>query len=299
MRQSFWILAATFCTVLTYVFVKAAPEEYWFGEIFFVRSVFLLTSSLALLRVAHISPRTRLGRWQALRCLMGTSALLLNIVTVQHLPVATAQTLAYTSPLFVALLVVGKTSAAGRPVNWPLVLATVFGFVGICLVIRPVNTAAGSSVEIGTVYALLALISALCAACAALLLRHLGRNGEPTPVTMFYFSLGCLITATLLCLIFGSHNLLELFSEPALLMVGLCTVGAQLAQTQGWGRGKTLLCANLQFSAIVFSTALGWLFFDETFDLITYAGIALILTTEIASTTLQLRTNRRNALINP
>lgn len=294
MRQSFWILAATFCTVLTYVFVKTAPEEYWFGEIFFVRSVFLLASSLALLRIAQIRPRTRLGRWQALRCLMGTGALLINIVTVQNLPVATAQTLAYTSPLFVALLVVGKNLAAGKRVNWPLSLSTVFGFAGICLVIRPMHAVAGAAVEFDTVYALLALVSALCAACAALLLRHLGRNGEPTLVTMFYFSLGCLITAAFLCLLFGTHNLLELFSEPALLMVGLCTVGAQLAQTHGWGRGKTLLCANLQFSAIVFSTALGWLFFDETFDWITYAGIALILTTEIASTTLQLRTNRRN-----
>ena len=38
MLHSLWILAATFFTVLTYVFVKWVPPQYEIWDIFFVRS---------------------------------------------------------------------------------------------------------------------------------------------------------------------------------------------------------------------------------------------------------------------
>ena len=37
MLHSLWILAATFFTVLTYVFVKWVPPQYEIWDIFFVR----------------------------------------------------------------------------------------------------------------------------------------------------------------------------------------------------------------------------------------------------------------------
>lgn len=41
MLHSLWILAATFFTVLTYVFVKWVPPQYEIWDIFFVRSCYM------------------------------------------------------------------------------------------------------------------------------------------------------------------------------------------------------------------------------------------------------------------
>ena len=72
-----------------------------------------------------------------------------------------------------------------------------------------------------------------------------------------------------------------------MLLVGGSTVVSQLALTQGWGKGKTLLCANLQFSSIVFGELLGWLVFDEALSPVTYIGVVVILLTESAAVGLQ------------
>lgn len=45
MLHSLWILAATFFTVLTYVFVKWVPPQYEIWDIFFVRSCDVLEAS--------------------------------------------------------------------------------------------------------------------------------------------------------------------------------------------------------------------------------------------------------------
>ena len=41
MLHSLWILAATFFTVLSYVFVKWVPPQYEIWDIFFVRSCYM------------------------------------------------------------------------------------------------------------------------------------------------------------------------------------------------------------------------------------------------------------------
>lgn len=95
MLQSFWILASTFLTVLTYVFVKLAPEGTWFGDVFLVRSLFLFGVLWTLAAVRRVPLATRNAGWHAFRSVFGVTALLLNIVTVQHLPIGTAQTLTF------------------------------------------------------------------------------------------------------------------------------------------------------------------------------------------------------------
>lgn len=98
-----------------------------------------------------------------------------------------------------------------------------------------------------------------------------------------------LLYAAFLTGFLSSKSLIEIFFNPVMLCVGLFSVLAQLAQTQGWGKGKTLLCANLQFSAILFSVMLGWLLFDETFSVEMYLSIAIIILSESIAIRIQFR----------
>ena len=85
-------------------------------------------------------------------------ALLINIVTVQHLQIGTAETLFYTMPLFVSLFVIIEKMRLGERTDWVLVGSVLCGFAGICMVLQP---SCGSH-ELP--YAVLAVLSAILAA---------------------------------------------------------------------------------------------------------------------------------------
>lgn len=57
MLHSLWILAATFFTVLTYVFVKWVPPQYEIWDIFFVRSCYM--AFFAVLMAAVLRRRSK------------------------------------------------------------------------------------------------------------------------------------------------------------------------------------------------------------------------------------------------
>lgn len=103
MLHSLWILAATFFTVLTYVFVKWVPPQYEIWDIFFVRSCYMAFFAVLMAAVAKTPLKTKIPKAHIGRAICGMLALLINIVTVQHLQIGTAETLFYTMPLFVSL----------------------------------------------------------------------------------------------------------------------------------------------------------------------------------------------------
>lgn len=294
--QSLWILVGTFLTVLTYVFVKLTPEALGVADIFFVRSVFLALVLYGLARASGVALRTRMPRLHLLRTGAGVSALLLNIVTVQALPIATSQTLFATSPLFVAAWVamrkyVGAKSgkASSEAFDRRSLVAVLLGFLGVYLTLCPTFNG-----EDGP-FALLALAAALCAAVSGLALRRLGRAGEPVFRTAFYFGCGSLATAALLWCATSETPVATLVTTPELLAVGLCTVCSQLAQTQGWSRGRALLCANLQFSGILFSTLFGLFLFKDDIGPGAFLGMTLIVLSEAAAGYVQMHGAQKRA----
>lgn len=103
MLHSLWILAATFFTVLTYVFVKWVPPQYEIWDIFFVRSCYMAFFAVLMAAAAKTPLKTKIPKAHIGRAICGMLALLINIVTVQHLQIGTAETLFYTMPLFVSL----------------------------------------------------------------------------------------------------------------------------------------------------------------------------------------------------
>lgn len=106
MLHSLWILAATFFTVLTYVFVKWVPPQYEIWDIFFVRSCYMAFFAVLMAAGAKTPLKTKIPKAHIGRAICGMLALLINIVTVQHLQIGTAETLFYTMPLFVSLFVI-------------------------------------------------------------------------------------------------------------------------------------------------------------------------------------------------
>lgn len=287
MLHSLWILAATFFTVLTYVFVKWVPPQYEIWDIFFVRSCYMAFFAVLMAAAAKTPLKTKIPKAHIGRAICGMLALLINIVTVQHLQIGTAETLFYTMPLFVSLFVIIEKMRLGERTDWVLIGSVLCGFAGICMVLQP---SCGSH-ELP--YAVLAVLSAIWAAGSAMFLKRLGAAGEPIFRTVFWFSAASLVISAVAEAFLSRAAMKDLFTDPMLFAVGICTMGAQLAQTLGWGRGRPLLCACLQFSAILFAVFFGWLFFDEKLESFATVGIVIIIAAELAAAVIGLRSRAR------
>lgn len=283
--QSLWMLVASALFALLGACVKLAADRYHIAEIVLYRG---LTGSVALAAYAYFTHRplgTPIPWTHFRRGAVGTAALSLWFFAAATLPLGTATALNYTSSLFLATFVLGAALRAGRPVNLPLILTVLLGFVGVVLLLRP---SFGASQWLG---ASGGLLSGLLSATAYWYVRDLARQGEPEWRIVFYFSLSVLVLGFAGSLItgFSRHT-----PGGALLLaaVGVIALLAQLAMTRAYALGHALLTASLQYSAIVFSAILGVIVFADRVPLTGWIGMAVIIASGALATWLAQRRPR-------
>ncbi len=269
--QSLWMVAASFLFGCMGVCVKFASENNDSGEIVLWRCIvaLLIVSGFMLLRQHH--PRTQHMRSHAFRSLSGFSALFLYFYAITQLPLATAVTLNYTSPIF---FVMWQMLLRGvRPTRLAF-FALLLGFLGVVLLLRP-------AVDNDHLYgALLGLISGGLAGLAYFHIRELGSLGEPEWRTVFYFSLFSAVGALLWV---GWHGFHWPLSEDLgwLIGAGIFATGAQLSLTRAYKSGKTLLSNALAYTTVIFASLFGGIFFGEHIDLGGWLAIGLIITSGV------------------
>lgn len=210
--------------------------------------------------------RTPYLRYHLQRGLMGYTSLLLYFYAIAHLPLATAVTLNYTSPMFLALLsvLVLKERLPARAVA-----ALALGFCGVVLLLRP-TLDAGSWLP-----GVMGLTSGLLAGWSYLHVRELGRLGEPEWRVVFYFALIATLGGAVLVSLEGWQPV-GADAWLAVLGLGVTATIAQLAMTRAYKVGSKLHAANLSYLTVVFSTLLGVLLWDELLPLTALAAIVLI-----------------------
>ncbi len=292
--QAFWIVLSTFMTVASYALIKGLPEHWAFYEIFFFRMLLMAAAAFAAARLTGIALKSAHPGLHVRRTAAGIAALSLNIIAVRNLPLAVADVLVCTSPLFVAAWTCMAASRRGDPVDKASLAAVAAGFAGVVLVMNP-NTEGVSPVHAAT-----ALVSSLFVATVFMCLKRLGRAREPVVRTVFWFASGGAVAAFMPAALFGSHGVLDYVLEPGLWAIGLCTVAGQLALTRGWGKGSTMLCAALQFSSVLFAVLIGIVLFDERPTLPLMIGMAVIVLAQTLAAAATMRrdgsaTMKRNA----
>ncbi|HEX6827635.1 MAG TPA: DMT family transporter, partial [Burkholderiales bacterium] len=239
-----WMLAAGLLFACMGVFVKLGAAYFSSGELVFYRSLFGLAALLFVAGGRNMRLATPHWRSHLWRGLSGLASLASYFHVITVLPLATAVTLNYTSPLFLAIV---TTWLLREHLHWPLAVAVVVGFLGIALVLRP--TLHEDQLGVG----LLGLISGFFACLAYINVRELGRRGEPDWRVVFYFTLVSTVLTGLWMLTQGFHPL-GAVNIPLLLGLGLTATLAQLALTRAYRTGKTLVVGSLSYSTVVFSS---------------------------------------------
>jgi drug/metabolite transporter (DMT)-like permease len=249
------------------VFVKLGAQYFSNMELVFYRSFFGLLLVYTIVRQQSGSLATAHIGGHLWRGISGTVALMLYFYCITVLPLATAVTLNYTSPLFLALLV---TLALKERFHPPFTFAIALGFIGVVLLLHPVLE------RNQLVPGLLGLTSGFLAGIAMLNVRQLGQLGEPDSRVVFYFSLIAAVSSGIVMLL-GDLHPLTLHNLPILLGLGGSATLAQLALTRAYRTGKTLVASSLSYSTVVFASLFGAMMWNETLPLAGWAGILLII----------------------
>jgi drug/metabolite transporter (DMT)-like permease len=270
--QSLWMIVASLLFACMGVCVKLGSALFSTGELVFYRGLIGLLMMAILLRWQGTPYSTPHWRLQLSRGVSGTIALMCYFFALGILPLATAVTLNYTSPLFVAMLLALWFKERVGPA---LFAAVGLGFLGVVLLLKPTlqpdqwpGAVAGLS-------------SGLIASLAYINVRELGRTGEPEARTVLWFSL--VTSAFGLPWALSSAHLHSISPEGAAILVGVGGFGgcAQLAMTRAYRYGKTIVAANLAYSTVIFSSLFGVVLWDERLPWTSMLAIVVIITSGV------------------
>lgn len=255
------------------VFVKLGSAHFSSAELVFYRALFGLVAVYGLARARGLpaySPRWRLHLG---RSCVGFVAMMLLFYVIGELPLSTATTLNFTSPLF--LVPLAWLLFREKP-KLRLAAAVALGFSGVALLLRPTFDAHQ------IVAGLLGLASGLCAAVAFLMTRQLGLAGEPAWRVVLYLSLVSAVCAGVLALVGGLH---PVSGEGLLILLGLgvCATLGQLAMTRAYHEGDTLTVGSLSYSTVLFTALLGIALWGEQLPISSWLAMVLIAASGIAA----------------
>lgn len=234
-------------------------------EVVLFRSAISLVITFFMLKRAGVYPFGKSRRiFLLMRGLAGSTALLIFFYTLQNLPLATAVTVQYTSPIFTIIL---AAWIVHEPVRWQQWFFFFLSFCGI-LMIR------GLDPGFDTKFLLLGLLGAAFSGIAYNAVRKVG-DAEHALVVVFYLPLSTLPIITPYC---ATHWVMPHGSEWLLLLgVGITTQFAQLYMTRAYQMEKAGSIANYAYLGIVFALLFGYFFFHEHFSAIAITGMGIVI----------------------
>lgn len=271
--DSLWMLVAGLFFAIMGVLVKIGAHKFSSAELVFYRSFFGLMAIIVLARIRRWPLATPILGKQMSRAILGFISLLLFFYAIAALPLATAVTLNYTSPLFMAMLTPFFLHERPRKL---LIGAIILGFIGVTLLLKPSLHA--DELIAGT----LGLLSGVLAGVVYLNVIQLGRAGEPDWRTVFYFTLVCTIGGGLWMLL---HHFSPLAWQdlPLLLGIGVSATIAQLAMTRAYRTGDPLVVGSLAYSTVVLASLFGIVLWGETLSADRWVAVLLIIISGIIS----------------
>jgi S-adenosylmethionine uptake transporter len=256
-------------------FAKLAAASVPSGQVAWFRFIFQALVLLPLVLWKHRGwPRVSRIPVHALRGTLIALATLLFFTALVHLPMAEAIAIFFVEPLILTLF---STLFLRESVGWRRIVAILVGFGGALLVIRPSYAAFGPA-------ALLPLGTAVCFAGYLAMSRSLARDGDALTMQFTTGIAGGIVMSVALAIGWGTgmpYLAPVLPTQEALLLLiamGCVATAGHMLLVQAFQYAPAGLLAPFQYLEIVSATILGYLVFGDLPDLMTFVGVAIIVT---------------------
>lgn len=269
-KGSFLMLLAVFLFTVVAVLTKLAAVDYGIGEVVFYRSLLGALLCWLIARRKGVALATKRPLRHLVRCTIGTTSIALGVYILTVMPIATAQTLTYTGPLWFCLFLSIECLLRKERIDLPTLAAVGVGFVGVLLILRP-----DMSGFLSPWAPLFGILTGLTGGGADFMIRNLSQHGEPPERIVFYFTSAGTVAGFALSSATGWTPLTP-HGITLLLGIGVAATLAQLSLTSAWTYGNALLNAIFSFAAIPFALAFGVFLFLEPIDWISGLGILIV-----------------------
>jgi len=198
-----------------------------------------------------------------LRGLFGTTALYLFFVTLQNIPLASAMTIQYLSPIFTSIIAIFVLKEGVKGLQW---IFYAMAFLGVLLIEQ-------FDPRVSIFYLFIGIVSAFCSGVAYNLVRGLRGKEHPLTVVLHFQLIGAIL------------GLLSLFFEwrtPTgwdwmyLFLVGVFSQLGQVFLTNALQRERVAGVAIVNYTGLIYALLLGAFVFQETQTAVSMSGMLLV-----------------------
>jgi drug/metabolite transporter (DMT)-like permease len=194
----------------------------------------------------------------------GTIAVYTFFVTLHHLPLGTAVTIQYLSPIFTTVIAIFLLRESVKPLQW---LFFILSFAGV-LVIK------GFDSRVSLLMLAIGIVSALASGFAYNMVRSL-KEKEPTMVVVLHFQIIGAITG--LAFTFFNWRTPRGAEWFYLIMIGVLTQIGQVNLTKALQLEKIAHVSIFNYLGIIYALIFGFTFFGERYDWFSMLGIILVI----------------------
>lgn len=197
------------------------------------------------------------------RGLFGTTALYFFFVTLQNIPLASAMTIQYLSPIFTSVIAIVVLSEKVKALQWVFYL---LAFAGVVMIEQ-------FDSRISPFFLAIGVLSAFCSGVAYNLVRRMRQQEHPLTVVLHFQLVGVVV---------GAISLFVDWKTPTgsdwliLFLIGVFSQLGQIFLTNALQREKAAGVAIINYSGLIYAILIGTFFFGETLLPMTVLGMVLV-----------------------
>ncbi len=232
-------------------------------EVVLARCIVCLVASYTHLKLIHQPIWGNNKKALVLRGVFGMISLTAFFYTLQKIPMASAVAIQYLSPIFTIILATFIVKEKTSPVQY---LFFLISFIGVFFI-------KGFDLRFSVFDLCMGITSAFFSGLAYNMIRKTSTTEHPM-VVVFYFPLVALPVALIgTCFDFIMPTTTDWIF---LIMSGIFSQLGQTFMTIALQKEKASGIVNLQYAGMIFSLALGYFIFRETYPVLSLAGMLLI-----------------------